>query len=91
MGHELGLLRQLANDDIRVDKRNVQVDHFFKMMVFSVSDTGILRVSPNRSRTFDLPITISDTLPLTYHCAYVTHRHSNIPSSIQDVSHINLI
>ena len=40
-------------------------------MCFSVSDTGINlekenQSSPNRSRTYDLPITSSDTLLLSY-------------------------
>ena len=41
-----------------------------RMIFFSVSDTGFsekeIPSSPNRSQTYDLPITSSDALPLSY-------------------------
>ena len=43
---------------------------FWEWCIFSVSDTGILGKgnpsAPIRNRTYDLPITSSDTLPLSY-------------------------
>ena len=51
---------QLVGDNIRV----------LRMMYYSVSDTGILEKgnpsAPIRSQTYDLPITSSDALPLSY-------------------------
>ena len=70
----IAIYKRLSN---RVKSKIVKLTKCFRKAtklkddVFSVNDTGILRKkknpsAPNRSPTYNLPITSSDALPLSY-------------------------
>ena len=55
---------------VEVNRGEIQIE-ISERLTFSVNDTGILGKKeiasvPNRSRTYDLPISTSDALPLSY-------------------------